>query len=112
MQTITYTDFEKVELRVGTIISVEDFPEARKPAYKLTIDFGKEIGIKKSSAQIVQKYSKEQLLGKQIIGVVNFPSKKIGPFFSEVLTTGFADQTGVVVLAVPDKPVPNGSKLF
>ena len=112
MQTITWDDFEKVELRVGTIVKVEDFPEAKKSAYKLEIDFGSEIGIKKSSAQITTHYTKDQLIGKQIIGVVNFPKKQIGPFLSEVLTTGFADDSTAVVLAVPDKSVPNGSKLF
>ncbi|MEK6825349.1 MAG: tRNA-binding protein [Nanoarchaeota archaeon] len=112
MQTISWPDFEKVELRVGTILKVEDFPEVKKPAYKLEIDFGSEIGIKKSSAQIIKHYTKEQLIGKQIIGVINFPKKQIGPFLSEVLTTGFADANGDVVLAIPHKLVPNGSKLF
>lgn len=112
MQTLTYPEFEKVELRVGTIISVEDFPEAKKAAYKLQIDFGKEIGVKRSSAQVTTYYTKEQLVGKQVIGVVNFPPKQIGPFVSEVLTTGFADESGAVILAVPEKKVPNGSKLF
>jgi tRNA-binding protein len=111
METITLNDFEKVELRAGTIIKVEDFPEAKKPAYKLEIDFGKDIGIKKSSAQIVRLYTKEQLLGKQIIGVVNFPKKQIGPFFSECLTTGFYNEKGEVILCVPERKVLNGSKL-
>lgn len=111
METITWEDFEKVELRSGTIIDVQDFPEARKPAYKLVIDFGEEIGIKKSSAQITELYTKEELIGKQIIGVVNFPQKQIGPFFSECLVTGFMQDDGSVVLAVPDKPVKNGLKL-
>jgi len=111
METITLNDFEKVELRAGTIIKVEDFPEAKKPAYKLEIDFGKDIGIKKSSAQIVRLYTKEQLLWKQIIGVVNFPKKQIGPFFSECLTTGFYNEKGEVILCVPERKVLNGSKL-
>src|SRR3989344_8909688 len=97
MENIQWSDFEKVELRVGTIIAVEDFPEARKPAYKLTIDFG-EFGVKKSSAQITVHYTKENLIGRQIIGVINFPTKQIGPFISEVLPTGFADEQGNIVL--------------
>lgn len=111
MEAITWNDFEKVELRVGTIIKVEDFPEAKKPAYKLEIDFGPEIGIKKSSAQIVHLYKKEELVGKQIIGVVNFPKKQIANFQSECLTTGFYNEKGEVILAVPERKVPNGSKL-
>lgn len=110
--TITYQDFENVDIRVGTIVEVEDFPEARKPAYKLLIDFGSEIGQKKSSAQITKHYTKEELVGKQVMGVVNFPPKQIGPFISETLTLGFADENGDVVLASPTKPVPNGSKMF
>jgi tRNA-binding protein len=111
MMPISFEDFSKVELHAGTIISVEDFPEARKPAYKLTIDFG-EFGIKKSSSQITVHYTKEVLMGKQVIAVINFPPKKIGPFVSEVLTTGFADADGNIVLAVPDKVVKNGEKLW
>lgn len=111
MNEITWNDFEKVELRVGTIIEVEDFPEARKPAYKLVIDFG-EFGIRKSSAQITKHYTKEELIGKQIVGVINFPAKQIGPFVSECLTTGFADENGDVVLTEPERKVPNGSKMF
>lgn len=107
---INWDDFSKVELRTGTIIDVEDFPKARKPAYKLTVDFGK-IGIKKSSAQITELYSKEELVGKQVIGVVNFPVKQIGPFMSECLITGFTNDKDEVVLAVPDKKVANGIKL-
>ncbi len=109
---ITYPDFEKVDIRVGKIVTVEDFPEARKPAYKLTIDFGAEIGIKKSSAQIVKHYKKEELVGRLVMGVVNFPPKQIGPFISETLTLGFADANGDVVLARPDKDAPLGNKMF
>jgi tRNA-binding protein len=111
MKQISWQDFQDVELRVGTIIDVQDFPEAKTPAYKITADFGPEIGIKKSSAQITVLYTKEELLNKQIIGVVNFPPKQIGPFMSEFLVTGFAQEDGAVVLAVPDKPSPNGAKL-
>ena len=109
---ISYEDFEKVDIRVGKIISVEDFPRARKPAYKLAIDFGSEIGIKKSSAQIVKHYSKQDLIGKPVMGVVNFPPKQIGPFISEVLTLGVADENGDVVLLSPDQNVPLGKKMF
>jgi tRNA-binding protein len=112
MTPITYQDFEKVEIRVGKIIKVEDFPEARKPAYKLVIDFGTEIGTKRSSAQITKHYTKDWLLGQLVMGVVNFPPKQIGPFISESLTLGFADENGDVVLAQPNKDVPLGSKLF
>ena len=110
MNQITWNEFENVELRAGTIISVEDFPEARKPAYKITADFG-EFGIKKTSAQIVALYTKEELIVKKIIGVINFPVKQIGPFQSEFLTTGFYREDGTVVLAVPDKDIHNGAKL-
>ncbi len=112
MDQITYVDFSRIDIRVGRIVSVEDFPEARKPAYKLTIDFGAEIGIKKSSVQIVKNYTKEELKDKLIIGVVNFPLKQIGPFFSEVLTLGVPDQNGDVVLLAPTKTVPAGGKMF
>ena len=112
MKEINWNDFEKVELRVGTIVEVLDFPEARKPAYKIIVDFGGEIGTKKSSAQITDLYSREDLLGKQIIGVVNFPAKQIGPFVSECLVTGFVQEGGEVVLAVPDKKSVNGRKLM
>lgn len=109
---ISYSDFEKVDVRVGEIVAVEDFPEARKPAYKLTIDFGPEIGIKKSSARIVKHYKKEELIGKQVVAVVNFPPKQIGPFVSEVLTLGLPDENGDVVLLSPTKEVPLGGKMF
>lgn len=111
MESITWHDFEKVSLRVGTVLHVLDFPEARKPAYKLQVDFGA-LGIKWSSAQIVKHYTKEELFGRQIIGVVNFPTKQIGPFISEFLVTGFADENGDIVLASVDKSVPNGNKLM
>lgn len=110
--TITYADFEKVDIRVGTIVAVDPFPEARKPAFKLKIDFGGTIGIKKSSAQITRHYTAETLLGRQVAAVVNFPPRQIGPFMSEVLTLGFPDATGEVVLIGPSQPVPNGGKLF
>lgn len=112
MENITWSDFEQVELRAGTIIKAEEFPEARQPAYKLTIDFGEDIGIKKSSAQITELYQLNELEGKQVVAVVNFPQKQIGPFMSECLVTGFPDEQERVVLAVPEKPVKNGIKLF
>jgi len=108
---ITYSDFEKVDIRVGKIVKVEDFPQARKPAYKLTIDFGPEIGIKRSSAQVTN-YSKEELLGKLVMGVVNFPPRQIGPFFSEVLTLGVPDGDGNVILLSPTREVPLGGRMF
>ena len=109
---ITFDDFAKVDIRVGTIIGVEPFPEARKPAFKLRIDFGPTIGIKKSSAQVTKHYSIEKLMGRQVAAVVNFPPRQIGPFMSEVLTLGFPDDTGGVVLIGPSMAVPNGGKLF
>lgn len=107
---ISWDDFLKVELRAGTIIDVKDFPEARKPAFQLWIDFG-ELGVKRSSAQITKLYKKEDLLGKQVLCVTNFPPKKIGPFESEVLTTGFILPDGNVVLSQTERKIPNGSKL-
>ena len=111
MEPITWADFERVELRVGTVTGAEAFPEARKPAYKLTVDFGSKRGVRRSSVQITVLYTAEELIGKQVVGVVNFPQKQIGPFLSECLITGFYREDGAVVLAVPDKPMPNGSKL-
>jgi tRNA-binding protein len=111
MDTITWSDFERVELRVGTIIAVDDFPEARKPAWKLTVDFG-ELGTRRSSAQIAVHYRREDLLGRQVIAVVNFPPKQIGPFLSEVLVLGAYDAAGDVILLHPDSPVAPGSKIL
>ena len=111
MAEISWQDFEKVQLCVGTIVSAEPFPEARKPAYKLIVDFGAQVGARKSSAQITHYYSLDELPGKQVIGVVNFPAKQIGPFMSECLVTGFVQQDGAVILAVPDKPAINGQRL-
>lgn len=111
MKTISWSEFESIELRSGTIIRIEDFPEARKPAYKIWADFGGDIWVKQSSAQITTHYKKEELLGKQIIGVINFPPKQIGPFVSEFLCTGFYREDGSVILAIPEREVPNGAKL-
>ena len=111
METIEWADFDRVELRVGTVVEVEDFPKARKPAYILHVDFGDEIGLRKSSAQITDIYSRDELVGRQVVAVVNFPPKQIGPIRSQCLVTGFYRDDGAVVLAVPDQPVPNGAKL-
>ena len=108
MSQLSWHDFQKAELRIGTIIELQAFPEARKPAWKLTVDYGDEIGVRRASAQITDLYQSEELLGKQVVGVVNFPPKQIGPFMSECLVTGFVQADGSVVLAVPDKPVANG----
>ena len=112
MSNLSWKDFMKVDLRVGTIVDVQPFPEARKPAWKLWVDFGEELGLKRSSAQITQNYQVEDLLGRQVVAVVNFPPKQIGPFISECLVTGFPDEQGVVGLTTPERGVPNGSRLF
>lgn len=112
MSEISYDDFARVDIRVGRIIEVQPFPEARKPAYKLRVDFGPEIGIKKSSAQVTVHYTPETLLGRQVLGVVNFPPRQIGPFRSEALVLGLPDETGAVVLIGPGQDVPLGGKMF
>ena len=111
MEPISWADFERVELRIGTIIDALPFPEARKPAYRLRIDFGADIGVKQSSAQITALYSRDQLVGRQILAVVNFEPKKIGPFTSDVLVTGVYDENGNVILLQPERRAPNGAKL-
>src|SRR4051812_15237805 len=108
---ITWDDFLCIDLRVGTVTAVDPFPEARRPAYKLWIDFGPEIGVRKSCAQITARYTREELIGRQVLAVVNFPPKQVGPFMSEVLVTGFADAEGAIVLAQPERPVLNGARL-
>jgi tRNA-binding protein len=110
--TITFDDFLKVDIRVGTILEVEDFPEARRPAYRLRVDFGPELGIKKSSAQLPALYAKAELVGRQVAAVVNFPPRQIGKFMSEVLVLGFPDTEGRVVLIQPDRDIPNGGRLY
>ena len=110
--TISYDAFAQVDIRVGTIVAADPFPEARKPAYKLTIDFGPDIGVKRSSAQLAANYRLDALIGRQVSAVVNFAPRQIGPFMSEVLVLGFPDPDGAVVLIAPDKPVANGGKLF
>lgn len=109
--TISFDDFLAVDIRVGTITDAQEFPEARKPAYKLTIDFGPEIGVKKSSAQITTHYKLADLVGRQVLAVVNFPPRQIGPMKSEVLTLGLSDENGDVVLIAPERPVPNGERM-
>ena len=109
---LSYAEFQRVDIRVGRIVLVEDFPAARKPAYKLQIDFGADIGVRKSSAQVTKHYSKDQLLHRLVVAAVNFPPKQIGPFISEVLTLGVPDADGDVVLLVPDQDVPLGGRMF
>ncbi|WP_417597408.1 tRNA-binding protein [Pararhodobacter oceanensis] len=110
-ETISFDDFMKVDIRVGTVTAVEDFPQARKPAWKLTVDFGPEIGVKRSSAQITDLYGREDLLGRQVLAVVNFPPRQIGPFMSEVLVLGLHNEAGAVVLAGAERAAPDGARL-
>ena len=112
MPEITFDDFTAVDIRIGTVVEASAFPEARKPAYKLSVDFGPGVGIRKSSAQITDHYTPEALVGRQVMGVVNFPPRQIGPVRSEVLVLGFADKEGRIVLAAVDQPVPNGTRLL
>lgn len=111
-ELIDYADFEKINIRCGRIVDAQDFPEAKKPAYKLWVDFGSEIGVKKTSAQVTQNYTKEQLVGRMVAGVVNFPPRQIGKYMSEFLVLGFPDDNGNVTLIAPDKDVPLGGKLY
>ena len=111
MGDLTWDEFRRVDLRVGSIVRVEEFPEARQPAYKLWVDFGEELGVRKSSARITELYAEDELVGKRVVGVVNFPPKQIGPVRSECLVTGFYRDDGAVVLAVPDRDVPDGARL-
>ncbi|WP_189676106.1 tRNA-binding protein [Sphingomonas glacialis] len=111
-EQVTFADFAKLDIRVGTIVEALPFPQARKPAFRLTIDFGPEIGIKRSSAQITARYTLEELPGRQVAAVVNFPPRQIGPMMSEVLTLGFPDENGEVVLVQPNLPIPNGGRLY
>jgi tRNA-binding protein len=108
----TIDDFEALDIRVGTIIAAEDFPQARKPAYRLTIDFGAALGLKRSSAQLVARYTRQELIGRQVVAVVNFPPRQIGPFISEVLTLGVPDESGAVILLAPERNVPNGGRMY
>jgi tRNA-binding protein len=112
VDTVSYSDFERLDIRVGTVIDAQPFPEAHKPALRLVIDFGADIGTKRSSAQLTVHYRPDQLIGRQVLGVVNFPPRQIGPFISEVLTLGLPDEDGAVVLLKPDFKVPNGGKMF
>ena len=111
-KTISWSDFEKVEIRIGTVLRVDEFPQARKPAYILHVDFGPELGVRKSSAQITSLYKREELVGRQVLAVTNFPAKQVGPIMSECLVTGFYREDGAIVLAAPDSSVPNGSRLI